>query len=284
MNLKQKFIFKFIGKYITFSSNFLKYQVGILIVPEALRASGTPSALRNQRFHKERDSVESQERGCRMCINEKVLDFVRSKGVYIIEFVDISVLPNTIRRGYCNAILIGTPLSKNYLQSLSSDRDVDYSEFTQKEAFIDRLAESLAEFLASKGYHSYAQSESNIANDGLYDANTCTSALPHKTIALLAGIGWIGKDDLLVTHKYGSGFCMCTVLTDAPIFPEKRMIVTSQCGTCEICKVICPEQAISGKNWEIGCSRESLVDINLCKRCLKCFALCIWTRHYAQNS
>jgi epoxyqueuosine reductase QueG len=219
-----------------------------------------------------------------MCINKTIVDFVSRKGVDIIEFVDLSVLPDAMRRDYCNAILIGTPLSENYLRSLSSDRKVDYYEFAQKEAFIDRLAESLVEVLTSKGYQSYAQSESNIANDGLYDANTCTSTLPHKTIALLTGIGWIGKDDLFVTHKYGSGFCMCTVLTDAPVISEKREIMTSQCDTCETCKVICPEQAISGNNWEIGCSRESLVDINRCKQCLKCLALCVWTQRYIQSS
>ena len=219
-----------------------------------------------------------------MRINEEIVDFVSNEGADLVEFVDISVLPDSIRRSYRNAILVGILLSKNYLRSFSIDRNVDYSEFRKKEASMDRLAVSLAKFLVSKGYPSYAQSESNIARDGLFDAKTSTSTLPHKTIALLAGIGWIGKDDLLVTHKYGSGFCMCTVLTDAPIFPEKRKMVTSQCGACETCKVICPEQAISGKNWEIGCSRDSLVDINRCKQCLKCLALCVWTQRFAQSS
>ena len=126
--------------------------------------------------------------------------------------------------------------------------------------------------------------ESNIENDGLYDTHTSTSTLPHKTIALLAGIGWIGKNDLLVTPKYGCGFSMCTVLTKAPIIPEKRKIVMPQCGPCEICKIKCPVQAIKGNSWEIGCSRECLVDIALCKPCLKCLALCDWTQRYAQSS
>jgi epoxyqueuosine reductase len=219
-----------------------------------------------------------------MGINEEIVGFVSNEGLDIIEFIDISILPDTMRRGYCNAILIGAALSKTYLRSLSIDGDADQSEFVEKEALIDRLAESLAAFLVSTGHRSYAQSESNIINDGLIDAKMYTSVLPHKTIALLAGIGWIGKDDLLVTRTYGSGFCMCTVLTDAPIVPGSKKAMTSQCGTCDMCKVACPEQAISGNAWEAGCSRDSLVDIGLCKRCLKCLAMCVWTQRYAQSS
>jgi epoxyqueuosine reductase len=219
-----------------------------------------------------------------MSINEMVIEYIGDKGVDILSFIDISVLPNEIRRSYDNAILIGSPLSKNYLRSLSSHNNLDLSGFTQKETYIDKLAESLAAFLISKGYKSYAQSESNIGNDGLIDAYTLTSALPHKTIALLAGIGWIGKNDLLITHNYGSGFCMCTVLTNAPIIPDNKEILMPQCGECDICRTICQAQAISGKDWEMGCKRESLVDINLCTRCLKCLANCIWTQHYFQSS
>jgi epoxyqueuosine reductase len=196
----------------------------------------------------------------------------------------MSVLPDAAKRGYPSAILVGTLLSKDYLRRLSEDGDTDRSEFSRKEASIDRLAERLAGFLAVVGYRSYAQSESNIVNDGLYDAGTCTSILPHKTIALLSGIGWIGKDNLLVTPEYGSGFCMCTVLTDAPVFTPQREIMAPQCGACEVCRIACTERAISGNEWEIGCSRDSLVDINLCKRCLKCLAVCVWTQRYVRSS
>jgi epoxyqueuosine reductase len=213
-------------------------------------------------------------------VAEEITGFLGGRGADIVEFVDVSVLPDAIRRGYCHAVLVGTLLSKDYLRRLCAPGDADHSEFDRKEASIDRLAESLAEFLAAGGYRSYAQSESNIARDGLFDASTSTSILPHKTIALLAGIGWIGKDDLLVTRAYGSGFCMCTVLTDAPVTAARREIMASQCSVCEICKTNCPGRAISGKTWEIGCSRESLVDIDLCKKCLKCLALCPWTQRY----
>jgi epoxyqueuosine reductase len=216
-------------------------------------------------------------------INKKIDNFVRNQGLGIIEFVDISVLPDAIWRGYFRAILIGSVLSKNYLRSITVRGDVDRSEFAQKEAFIDGCAENLAGFLISLGYHSYAQSESNIINDGLIDSKTYTSLLPHKTIALLAGIGWIGKDDLLVTTTYGSGLSICTVLTEAPIIPGRRTILAPQCGTCETCKTTCPEQAIKGNTWEIGCSRESLVDIDRCSRCLKCLVACVWTQRYAQS-
>jgi epoxyqueuosine reductase len=219
-----------------------------------------------------------------MRINKKIVGFLSDKKIDFVKFVDISVLPVDTRRGFLNAILIGSTLSKNYLRKLSVDQDVDRSEFSQNEASMDRLAERLADYLVSQGHKAYAQSEKNLINDRLIEASTFTSILPHKTIALLAGLGWIGKDNLLVTREYGSGFCMCTVLTDAPIISENKARMTPQCGTCDVCETICPGKAISGKNWDLGCKRERLVDIKLCIQCLKCLAQCIWTQQYIQSS
>ncbi len=52
-----------------------------------------------------------------MSINEMVVDFIAGKGVDILAFMDISALPNEIRRSYSNAILMEISLSKNYLRN-----------------------------------------------------------------------------------------------------------------------------------------------------------------------
>jgi epoxyqueuosine reductase len=218
-----------------------------------------------------------------MSINELIANYTKDKGIDILSFIDISILPNEITRNYENAILIGIALTKDYLRRLSTDSNTDFSEFTQKENIADRLAENIADLLMENGYKSYAQSESNIGNDGLIDGQSLCSVLPHKTIALLSGIGWIGKDNLIVTRKYGSAICFCTVLTNAPIISENKELMLPQCGSCNVCKTACPKQAISGRNWEIGCKRDNLLDINLCKPCLKCLVNCTWTQHYIEN-
>jgi epoxyqueuosine reductase QueG len=81
---------------------------------------------------------------------------------------------------------------------------LDYSELSEKEHRADELAEWTADFIIEKGYKAFAQSERNLISHGFYDEATKTTPLPHKTIAVLAGFGWIGKSNLLVTQEYGS--------------------------------------------------------------------------------
>jgi epoxyqueuosine reductase QueG len=216
-------------------------------------------------------------------LTEKIKGFTSDHGIDIVEFIDISSLPPTITRGYRRAVLIGVLLPKTYLRRLALARDADRSEFSKEERAVDGLAEGLAELLLSMGHRSYAQSESNIIRDGLIDRETRASVLPHKTVALLSGIGWIGKSDLLVTPRFGSGFCMCTVLTDAPFAAGRKEVMTPQCGECNVCRANCPVHAISGNDWQPGCGRESLVDISLCTQCLRCLVLCPWTQRYVRG-
>jgi len=50
-----------------------------------------------------------------------------------------------------------------------------------------------------QGYPSCSQSEKSNDQSGGFDAANRSSKLPHKTIARLAGIGYIGKNNLLIT-------------------------------------------------------------------------------------
>ena len=130
---------------------------------------------------------------------------LKSRGADFVKAVDISKLPESENRGYGAAVLIGIALSPGYVRRLTEESATDYSEYAEKEHAADELAEWAAEYIKSKGYGAFAQSEKNISG-GFFDPDTKTSALPHKKIAVLAGLGWIGKSNLLVTREYGSAF------------------------------------------------------------------------------
>lgn len=85
------------------------------------------------------------------------------------------------------------------------------------------------------------------------------SVLPHKTVATRAGIGWIGKNCLLVTREYGSAIRLSSLLTDAPLHGNDP-IDKSLCGTCHKCVDACPAAALTGKLWHAGTLREELFD------------------------
>lgn len=199
--------------------------------------------------------------------------------VNFTKLVDISMLTEIENRGYNVAILIGIVLSPDYILHLSKDTIVDHSEFSEKEHRGDEIAESLANFIIDKGYKAFAQSERNLIN-GFFDETTKTTPLPHKKIAILAGLGWIGKSNLLVTREYGSALCICSVLTNAPILTKNPSIIMPKCGKCTVCKDICPTGVIRGTTWEQGINRDYIVDVYHCIGCLKCLVHCPWTQKY----
>lgn len=186
--------------------------------------------------------------------------------------------------GYGTALLLGIALSPEYLYRLSKESSIDCSEFSEKEMAADRLADWAADYIVANGYRAFSQSENNLKVHGFYDDSTKSTTLPHKTIAVIAGMGWIGKNNLLVTYDYGNALCMCTVLTDAPLPANNPPIIQPQCGDCTVCIKICPPGALHGATWGPGIDRDSIANIGKCKCCLKCLVQCPWTQKYIQNN
>jgi len=214
---------------------------------------------------------------------EELISELYTRGADFVKTVDISMLSETENMGYSVAILIGIVLSPDYIFRLSKENRLDHSEFGEAEHRADELAEWSADFIISKEYDALAQSERSLLANGLYDEATKTTPLPHKAIALLSGLGWIGKDNLLVTKEYGSAFCMCTILTNAPLPTENKPILVSKCGDCTVCKDICPTGAIHGYTWNRNVHRDLIVDVYNCIGCLKCLVNCTWTQKYMKN-
>jgi epoxyqueuosine reductase QueG len=86
---------------------------------------------------------------------------------------------------------------------------------------------------------------------------------PHKTGATCAGLGWIGKNGLLINKDYGAMVSWATVLTDA-VLPVEKPTVESKCGNCRKCVDACPANAVNGYNWYRG-SQHQLVDFDKCR-------------------
>jgi epoxyqueuosine reductase len=216
-------------------------------------------------------------------LNDLISELKRH-GANVVKVVDISGLPANENRGFDIALLIGIPLSPDYIFRLSKENVFDNSEFSEKERNTDELAEWTADFIVAKGYKAYAQSERILIEDGFYNEIIKTSLLPNKTIAVMAGLGWIGKNNLLVTPEYGSALCICTILTNAPFPVENKSIIMPKCGDCVICKDICPTTALYGSIWQIGIARDFMIDVSCCNMCLKCLVYCPWTQKYIKNN
>jgi epoxyqueuosine reductase len=69
-----------------------------------------------------------------------------------------------------------------------------------------------------------------------------TAPLLERDFARLAGIGWFGKNTMLISRSFGSYFFLGAILTDVQLEYDQATN-HSYCGTCTKCLDACPTQA-----------------------------------------
>jgi epoxyqueuosine reductase len=79
--------------------------------------------------------------------------------------------------------------------------------------------------------------------DGPFQSRVCvdTSAIVERELATAAGIGWIGKNTMLLHRSLGSFFVLGEIITDLELAPDP--LEPDHCGTCTRCLAACPTAA-----------------------------------------
>ncbi|MDP4147226.1 MAG: hypothetical protein Q8936_22580 [Bacillota bacterium] len=86
----------------------------------------------------------------------------------------------------------------------------------------------------------------------------------HKYAAVKSGLGWIGKNGLLITKKYGPRVRLSTILIDLEL-PYNNQDEYNGCKECNACVNICPTKCLKGTIWNSSLQREDIIDVFNCK-------------------
>jgi epoxyqueuosine reductase len=71
---------------------------------------------------------------------------------------------------------------------------------------------------------------------------SCYVTLAEKPIAHRAGLGFYGKNGIIITPEYGSFVVLGEIVTDLEIEPDQPLDMS--CGQCTLCMDACPTRAI----------------------------------------
>ncbi len=145
--------------------------------------------------------------------------------------------PETVR-GFDRALSLGLRLSDSVLDDLvDKPTPLYFHHYRQANNALDRAALALSAAIQDRGFKALA-----IAASQIIDWDRQLGHVPHKKVGALAGLGWIGRNNLLVSPAAGARFRLVTVLTDLPLETDRPL--DFGCGTCRACTEVCPAGAI----------------------------------------
>ena len=111
------------------------------------------------------------------------------------------------------------------------------------------------------------------------DEENLLAPISFKQLGVNAGIGWIGKNDLLVSNEYGPRLRLGAVLMDYD-FQQNTMIKKNNCPeNCVLCINACPYKVLKNKLWINGIKRDEIIDYKLCNNKRSLFIKKIGRKH-----
>ncbi len=172
------------------------------------------------------------------------------------------------------AISVGIPLSGSILDTLKDHPNMLYkTHYQQVNIILNDISFLLASEIMRHGGKAVPIPASQIL-----DVKMLRAHLSHREVAFKAGLGWRGRNNLLVCENYGSKVRLVTVLTDMQLEPDKPL--KRDCGDCYDCLTVCPADAIAEnpEDFDLPACYAKIQEFSkhdnyghlICGLCLKC--------------
>lgn len=204
--------------------------------------------------------------------------FAQKEGADLFGVADIRTVKNefqaleSVSKSLDKAVCLGVRLSTAILSDIcNAPTRLYFHHYRTVNACLDQMALRAANFIQRAGYTALP-----IPASIILDWEKQSAHLSHKKIGVLAGLGWIGRSNLLVNERYGSQFRLATILTNMPLKTDRP--VKKNCGACHLCVKMCPAGAIKDNPEDfdhIKCfeklkefQKQKLVDQYICGVCV----------------
>lgn len=130
--------------------------------------------------------------------------------------------------------------------ALDSKDSLESMENTGK-AYVSRYARGRDYHkLIRKRLQKFARRIQDVAGPFGYRAFVDSAPVLERALAEKSGMGWIGKNTMLINKQAGSWFFLGELFTDLPLPVDEQ--VSDHCGSCSACLDICPTNAFVKPN------------------------------------
>lgn len=178
-----------------------------------------------------------------------------------------------VLQGLDRAITVAFHLSDCVLEDIAEGpTKLYFFHYQRVNVFLDELAIKMTNFIQDHGWQALPIPASQIV-----DWEKQRAHVSHKHVAQKAGLGWIGRNNLLVSPQFGSRQRLVTVLTSMSLKNDEPL--PWGCDDCRACISSCPSQSIKERSEDfdhIGCYHQikalvkaAGISQNICGLCVK---------------
>jgi epoxyqueuosine reductase QueG len=186
-------------------------------------------------------------------LTAKLKDFARHEGATLVGITSVKKLSTAPKKhrpidflpNAKSAVSIGLRINRSSILQLPEtirEYKIDYEITNIK---LNALAWEVSRFLEDLGYPALA-----IPASLPYDKSREFGDMSHKHVAVAAGLGTFGLNNLVLTPEYGPYIRFVTVITDAPLRSDKPLTVDICLGEkCLKCVKACPPKALENATY-----------------------------------
>ncbi|HBF39665.1 MAG TPA: 4Fe-4S ferredoxin [Firmicutes bacterium] len=147
-------------------------------------------------------------------------------------------------------IVIGTPLNENWRLSFAFS---EAKRVTEEYRITRPLLNNISKALKREGFKAEHKTPLSVYGD-------------FRPLAVAAGLGYYGRNGLVINKNYSSGVVFSAIFTNAPVeIVEKPNML--KCADCGLCVRLCPANALS--EGRLNFKKCLPYSLRGCSQCLK---------------